>query len=441
MDCTILQSYRQQTYGCLKRAGDALFNMADALITETQAKSFPQLSLSPFFERRWHSLYESLEDGQIDQNQLQKVFIKYLPMPSEGKRLIWGIDATSISRPFSITSPDRTAMPIHNIPHSVPKKATAITFGWKYSTVTVLPESPSSRTYILDQCRISSDKTDIQVAFEQIQQLVPLSPMRPLILVDRGYDSNWFWCKCSGLPIDALARLKGNRCFYKSAPAPTGKKGAPRKDGAKLKLDNPSTQNNPDEIYDTTDEKGRVVSIHCWKHMHVKDARWLDLTIIQVIRPHASDKERDPRISWFVYIGQDPPEGFAQIALLYYLRFSQEHGYRFDKQALLWTKPRLRTPEQFDRWSHIVAIAHNQLVLAHDLVEPELHPWENKHRTPTLQHVRRGLAKLLTQLGTPVPPPTPRGKSKGRSRGELVRKAQRFPVVHKTAKVPQIVST
>ena len=127
--------------------------------------------------------------------------------------------------------------------------------------------------------------------------------------------------------------------------------GAPRKDGAKLKLDNPSTQNHPDESYHVTDEKGNPVSIQCWKHMHVKEARWLDLTVIQVIRPHASNKERDPRISWFVYIGQDPQDGIAQIALLYCLRFSQEHGYRFDKQALLWTDPRLQTPEQYDLWT------------------------------------------------------------------------------------------
>ena len=439
LDVTTLQSYRQQTYDCFKLAGDALFNMVDALISETQAKSFPELSLSPFFERKWHSLYEALEDGKIDQNQLQKVFVKYVPQREN--RLILGLDATAIPRPFSSTSPDRTAMPLPNIPHSVPKKSTAITFGWKYSTVTVLPESPSSRTYILDQSRISSEKTDIQVGFEQLEQLVPLLPQRLLLLVDRGYDSNWFWCKCSGLPIDTLARLKGNRSFYKPAPPPTGKKGAPRKDGVKLKLDDPSTQSYPDESYDVIDEKGRTVSIHCWKHMHVKDARWLDLTIIQVIRPYASNKERDPRISWFVYIGQDPQEGLAHLALLYCLRFSQEHGYRFDKQALLWTKLRVRTPEQFDRWSHIVAIAHNHLVLAHDFIEAELHPWENKHREMTPQQVRRGLSTFLPQLGTPAKAPKPRGKSKGRTFGAVIGKAERFPVVRKTATLPQLVST
>ena len=89
----------------------------------------------------------------------------------------------------------------------------------------------------------------------------------------------------------------------------------------------------------------------------------------------------------------------------------------------------------------MVAIVHNLLVLARDLVEVELRPWENKQREHTPQQVRRGLAKLLPQLGTPALPPKPRGKSKGRSKGEKVGKAKRFAVVFKKPKVPQPVSS
>ncbi len=126
------------------------------------------------------------QDGLINVERLRETFVKYLPSPSGGKRMVVGIDGTPIPRPFSHTSPDRTVMPMHNIPHTIPKKSTALTFGWKYSTVMVFPETPSSWTYILDQQRISSDKTDIQVAFEQLQQLVPLFSTRLLVLLDRG---------------------------------------------------------------------------------------------------------------------------------------------------------------------------------------------------------------------------------------------------------------
>ena len=172
--------------------------------------------------------------------------------------------------------------------------------------------------------------------------------------------------------------------------------------------------------------------------MHVKTARWLELTIIRVVRPHAKNTERDPRISWFVWIG-DPDASIGEITLGYVLRFSQEHGYRFDKQALLWATPRLRTPAQFERWSHVVAIVRNQLVLARDLVEVRLRPWENTQRKPTPQQVRRGMNKLLPQLGTPARPPQPRGKSPGRTKGAMIGKAKRFPVVRKMPKLPKLI--
>ncbi len=52
---------------------------------------------------------------------------------------------------------------------------------------------------------------------------------------------------------------------------------------------------------------------------------------------------------------------------MYARRFCQEHGYRFMKQELLWDKEQVRTPEQYERWSLVVALVHNQLVLAREL--------------------------------------------------------------------------
>jgi hypothetical protein len=87
-----------------------LFNTVDALLTETQAHSFPELSLSPWFERRWCSPYEAFEDGRIVQERLRRVFAKYLLGPVDGERVWLGIDASSIERPESKTSPNRTGV-------------------------------------------------------------------------------------------------------------------------------------------------------------------------------------------------------------------------------------------------------------------------------------------------------------------------------------------
>lgn len=434
MNINTLRRFRHDVYDCFPRAKDALFNTVDALISETHAQSLPELSQSLWFERQWSSIYEAFEDGRIDSTRLQEVFARYLPNPETGKPLWIGIDASNIARPAAVTSADRTAQHMHNLP----KGSKAVTYGWQFSTVVVLPELPSSWTYLLSQRRIASSTTAIELAFTQLQEIVPHLPAETIVALDRGYDASWLWCRCSSLPIGVLGRIKLNRCLYRLAPEPTGKRGAPRKDGAKLQPKDPQTHGEPDNQVATLDGKGRPVQIAWWNRMHVKEARWLEVTVIRVVRPHASNKERDPRISWFVWIG-DPNADIAEIALGYARRFGQEHGYRFDKQTLLWDKPRVRTPEQFERWSQVVAIAHNHLVLGRTLVQAELRPWESKQRIPTPQQVRRGFNILLARLGTPAKRPQPRGKSKGRSTGANVGKATRFPVIFKKPKVPQLV--
>ena len=57
MNFNTVQGFRHEVYGCFPRAADALFNTVDALLTETQAHSFPELSLSPWFERRLREVF------------------------------------------------------------------------------------------------------------------------------------------------------------------------------------------------------------------------------------------------------------------------------------------------------------------------------------------------------------------------------------------------
>ena len=83
-----------------------------------------------------------------------------------------------------------------------------------------------------------------------------------------------------------------------------------------------------------------------------------------------------------------------------------------------------------------MAIVHNHIVLAREFIEAELRPWENKQRKYSPQQVRRGLAKILSLLGSPALPPKTRGKSKGRSAGVTFLKRTRFPVIRKKPSLP-----
>ncbi len=432
MNLNTLQDFRHEVYRCFDRAADALFNSVDALLTETQAHSFPELSLSPLFERRWCSLYEAFEDGQIDQNRLRQVFVRYLVRPLERQQVWLGIDATSIERPQSKTSPDRTVVYKPNLPES----SKPISYGWQFSTVVVLPEQPSSWTAVLDQQRIRSDQTSVEVAAAQLRQLAPLLGCRPIVASDRWYSCAPFLLATEGLPFDKLLRLKRKRVLYRPAPAPTGKRGAPRKDGERFQCGDPSTYGEASGSWQGTDAHGHPMEISWWTRLHLPKARHLEVTVIRVLRQRATDRPRDPCESWFLWDGS-ADACLSAVALGYRRRYSHEHGYRFDKQSLLWAQPRLRTPAQFERWSQVVAIVHNHLVLARPQVQAALRPWETTQREASPQQVRRAMAKIVAQLGTPARPAKPRGKSRGRPKGTVIPPAPRYPVVYKSKPEPK----
>ena len=53
-----LIEFRQAVYDHgLTLAKDAQFELADALLLNPYGRSFPELSLSPVFRRKWHSAY------------------------------------------------------------------------------------------------------------------------------------------------------------------------------------------------------------------------------------------------------------------------------------------------------------------------------------------------------------------------------------------------
>jgi hypothetical protein len=435
MNLNILNEFRQGVYGCFKQAGDALFNTIDALSSETAAHSFPELSLSPFFQRKWPSLYEAFEDGQIDAERLRQIFVQYAPPPDPGQRVFLGVDTSNLSRPDAQTGEDRTLVPVANLPEN----AHVVCPSWVMSSVVLLPTEAGQGTFVLDVARVTSSGLATEVAASQLQAVVGLlvkRGLRPVIIGDRWYACAPFLARMTDVAASCLLRVKSNRVFYRTAPArQPGQRGASRKDGTRFQCRNACTHGEPDTSWEGTDAHGKRVEVHCWNQLHLRTARWVEVSVIQVIRHGASEKRRDPKISWFVWKGyENEAAPLAEISPTYRLRYSHEHGYRLDKQVLLWDQPRLRTPAQTERWTQIVACAHNQLVLARPLVTGIYHAWETRRSVLTLTQVRRTMPSLLTQLGTPARPPQPRGKAPGRAKGFHPKSATRHPVIRKTSK-------
>src|SRR5215210_7970330 len=117
----------------------------------------------------------------------------------------------------------------------------------------------------------------------------------------------------------------------------------------------------------------------------------------------------------------------------YVRRFDLEHAIRFLKQTLGWSAPRVRHPEQADRWTWLVLAAYAQLRLARSCAEDRRLPWERPQRQRRLTPcwTLRGFAALLAAVGTPAREPKPCGRSPGRPKGHLSGRAKRYPALKK----------
>jgi len=183
MDCSTLVAFRTALFACLTRAAAALFDLADALLTDLSAQRFVELSQSPAFRRQWPSVYAALHDGQMDRVALQQAFVAHMPGIPLDQRLMLGLDTSPIRRPDAHTSADRSMVYWPNLPHD----ATPVVAGWSFSALVVLPQPVSSWTYMLDHQRVATTENAVTVGAAQLRAVLPFLPQRPLLLLDRHY--------------------------------------------------------------------------------------------------------------------------------------------------------------------------------------------------------------------------------------------------------------
>jgi len=428
MDGSRLAGYRAAVVGCFRKAQAALSDLCDALATDVSAQSLAELSESPFFRRRWSSIYKGLSRGRIDRSALQQVFADEAPRPAVEGRLVLALDASPMVRRQARTAADRTLVHVPNLPAG----AAPVLPGWQFSALVVVPDPASSWTHVLDNQRIPSTETAVSLGAAQVRTVLPLLlPERPILLGDGGYGTAVWLQATGGLQVDHLLRIARNSVFYRAPPPPTGRRGRPRQDGAPFKCKDASTHGEPDDAWTGTDDQGLQLTIAVWGHLHWKTCRAVALTVVRRVALDPTKPNEPPQTLWCIWVGKTLPP-LEQLASLYVRRFAIEHGYRFDKQDLLWTATRLRTPEQAQRWTDIVSIVHNLLGIARAEVTADLRPWEPTHRPATPRQLRRALARIFADLGSPVPAPQPRGKSPGRAPGTRPPRATRYPVIRKS---------
>ncbi|MDQ3510035.1 MAG: hypothetical protein M3494_18860, partial [Actinomycetota bacterium] len=158
------------------------------------------------------------------------------------------------------------------------------------------------------------------------------------------------------------------------------------------------------------------------------------VVLVEVERLPRGERRRKPKKLWPWWHGAGDPD-LDLLWRSYVRRFDLEHATKFCKGALGWTTPRVRHPEQADRWTWLILAAYAQLRLARAVVADRRLPWERSlppaKLTPT--RVLRSFATLLPLVGTPASAPKPCGRSPGRPKGRLSGRAKRYPAIKKAA--------
>jgi hypothetical protein len=330
-----LKAFRQAAYNHLGKAHDATFELTDAVLLTRNAYSLADLSLSPVFRRRWSSIYEALQDSRPQRQKLMKLYIEQ--MPSSVRPILAG-DHTIWPRPEAVTLQERT---IEHQATTVPGNR-PIGLGQGYSTIAWIPEESGSWALPLRHERITSWENPIEKGAWQLQQVCSMLSVRPISVWDSEYGCAPFVLKTANIAADKLIRLRSNLCLW-GAPPPYSGRRRPRKHGLKFKLNDPQTWGEASEDIEVNDPQLGRIRIRLWREKHFQSAAEHPMQLIQVehLEPHQSWRISKPL--WLAWVGEEMPL-LSEVWRLYLRRFAVDHWYRFAKQRLHWTLPKLSTP-------------------------------------------------------------------------------------------------
>ena len=423
-----LEEFRQVAYEYLGRAKDATFELTDAILLTRNVYSLADLSLSPVFRRKWPSIYEALQDSRPQRQKLMQLYIKQMPLV---ERPLLAGDHTSWSRPDAVTLQERT------FEHSGTSIAgdKPITIGQGYSTIAWIPEDSGSWALPLRHERITSWESPIDKAVWQLKQVCEHLPSRPISVWDSEYGCAPFVLKTTDIAADILIRLRSNLCLWGEPEAYSGK-GRPKKHGAKFQLNEPTTWGEATSVLEVNDPKLQRVRVTLWQNLHFKKAATRPMSLMRVERLDVQGNLRVSKPLWLAWVGEEMPP-LESVWRLYLRRFTIDHWYRFLKQRLHWTVPKLGTPKQCERWSDLMPLMTWELWLARDIVTDNPLPWQKSLDKLTPGRVAQAMGGVLAAIGTPTQLPKPRGKSPGWKPGNPRSRKNRYPTVKKRANKPR----
>jgi hypothetical protein len=451
----VLAAFRRELYRCFSKRPDGLAELADAVLCKPdRVHMLAELSLVPECRRGHGAVYDAVNSGRVQIGRLRRS-LAALPFPAWADgRIRLAADVSNWLRPDAQTSPDRLFC--HTYARG--KGNAQLIPGWPYSVVAALEPGRTSWTLPLDAVRLgpAGDATEVTAAqLRQVaERIIAAGHWRDgdpdiLVVFDAGYDLTRLAWLLRDLPVEVPGRLRSDRVMYLPAPPrQPGTSGRPIRHGAAFKLADPATW--PALAAATVTETARYGTARtaAWGRLHQQlaaRAGWegfdgelpiVEGTLIRLQVQHLpGDRSPGPLWLWSSRAGTSADQ-VDRAWQAFLRRFDIEHTFRFLKQVLGWTRPKLRDPAAADRWTWIVIACYAQLWLARGLAEDLRLPWQRPcppgRLTPA--RVRRGFRNIRQALPHLASAPKPGKPGPGRPPGSKNRHPATRHDVGKTVK-------
>ena len=412
-----------------------------------------ELSLEPECRRGHGALYDAVNAGQVQVARLRRALAS-VPLPAwDDGRIRLAVDVSSWLRPDAEASAE-----LFCHCYARGKGNAQMIPGWPYSVVAALEPGRSSWTLPLDAVRLSPAGDATGVTAVQVRELVTrlaeaghwrAGDPDILVVFDAGYDLTRIAWLLAGLPVEVPGRLRSDRVLYFPAPGrEPGTNGRPARHGAAFRLAAKQPWPAPAVTTRTQATRYGAAAAAAWGRLHQRltsRAGWenhhgelpvIEGTLIQLQVDHLpGDRSPEPLWLWSSRAGTSAAE-LDRTWQAFLRRLDIEHMFRFFKQVLGWTRPKLRDPAAAGLRTCIILACYVQLRLARPLAAGLRLPWQRPcppgRLTPA--RVRHGFRNIRQMLPGLASAPTPGKPGPGRPPGSKNRHPATRHDVGKTVK-------
>ena len=454
----VLAAFRGELFGCFGTYRDTLAEVCDAVLCkQDRVHMAAELSLEPECRRGHGAVYKALNRGQVQIARLRWA-LAALPLPAwDDGRIRLVADVSNWLRPDAATSPERLFCHCY----ARGRGNAQMIPGWPYSLVAALEPGRTSWVRPLDAVRLgpADDATEVTAAQvrEVVTRLIEAGHWHDgdpgiLVVFDSGYDLTRLAWLLADLPVEIMGRLRSDRVMYFGAPPRgPGTNGRPARHGAAFRL--AGKEPWPAPVVTTVTETTRygTAAALAWGQLHQRlasRAGWddhdgelpvIEGTLIRLAVDHLPG-DRSPGPLWlWTTAAATTADAVDRTWQAFLRRFDIEHTFRFFKQILGWTRPKLRDPAAADRWTWLIIAAYTQLWLARGLAADIRLPWQRPcppgRLTPA--RVRRGFRNIRQALPALANAPKPGKPGPGRPPGSKNRRPATRHDVGKTVKRDQ----